>query len=139
VGKLFAKEYKLLYVAPERVMQSGFLNDLREWQPTLLAIDEAHCISEWGHDFRPEYRQLVQLRKVFPEIPVLALTATATERVRTDIIGQLQLRSPQIFVGSFNRPNLRYRIVEKSSAYEQLLELVQQRPKESGIVYCQSR
>ncbi len=139
VGKLFAKEYKLLYVAPERVMQSGFLNDLREWKPTLLAIDEAHCISEWGHDFRPEYRQLVQLRKVFPELPVLALTATATERVRTDIIGQLQLRSPQIFVGSFNRPNLRYRIVEKSSAYEQLLELVQQRPKESGIVYCQSR
>jgi ATP-dependent DNA helicase RecQ len=139
VGKLFAKEYKLLYVAPERVMQSGFLNDLREWKPTLLAIDEAHCISEWGHDFRPEYRQLVQLRKVFPELPVLALTATATERVRTDIIGQLQLRSPQIFVGSFNRPNLRYRIVEKSSGYEQLLELVQQRPKESGIVYCQSR
>jgi ATP-dependent DNA helicase RecQ len=139
IQKLFANQYKLLYVAPERVMQSGFLNDLKQWSPTLIAIDEAHCISEWGHDFRPEYRQLVQLRKVFPHIPALALTATATERVRKDIISQLQLKSPKVFVGSFNRPNLSYRIIEKASAYDQLLSILQDRPKESGIIYCQSR
>ncbi len=139
VAKLFEGKYKLLYVAPERVMQSGFVNDLKQWSPTLIAIDEAHCISEWGHDFRPEYRQLVHLRKIFPQVPVLALTATATERVRADIIGQLQFKSPKVFVGSFNRPNLTYKILEKASAYDQLLEILKRRPKESGIVYCQSR
>src|ERR1041385_6612960 len=76
--------FKLLYVAPERLMLSGFLEDLRKWKPSLIAIDEAHCISEWGHDFRPEYRQLPVLRDLFPEIPFMALTATATERVRSD-------------------------------------------------------
>src|SRR5207253_589378 len=91
-------EYRLLYVAPERMMLSGFLSDLRRWNVNLLAIDEAHCISEWGHDFRPEYRRLAELRSQFPEVPLMALTATATERVRLDIIRQLRLREPKRYV-----------------------------------------
>src|SRR5207253_12977 len=85
-------EFRLLYVAPERLMLSGFLDDLKRWNVNLFAIDEAHCISEWGHDFRPEYRQLANLRSHFPNVPMMALTATATERVRGDIVTQLHLR-----------------------------------------------
>src|SRR5437016_13941954 len=92
---LHGGEYRLLYVAPERMMLSGFLSDLRQWNVNLLAIDEAHCISEWGHDFRPEYRRLAELRQQFPEVPLMALTATATERVRQDIVKQLRLREPK--------------------------------------------
>jgi ATP-dependent DNA helicase RecQ len=132
-------EFRLLYVAPERLMLSGFLADLQRWKPNLIAVDEAHCISEWGHDFRPEYRQLVQLRDVFPKVPMMALTATATERVRGDIVEQLHLREPACYVASFNRPNLTYRVLPKAGPYEQTLEFLQARPKESGIVYCQSR
>src|SRR6476469_4466045 len=99
-------EYRLLYVAPERLMLSGFLSDLQRWQPALLAIDEAHCISEWGHDFRPEYRQIASLRSLFPNVPLMALTATATQRVREDIVALLKLRDPGCYVASFNRPNL---------------------------------
>ena len=87
-------EYRLLYVAPERLLLAGFLEDLRRWNLSLIAVDEAHCISDWGHDFRPEYRQLSQLRSLFPDVPMLALTATATGRVRTDIVEQLHLREP---------------------------------------------
>src|SRR5437016_11862665 len=94
-------EFRLLYVAPERLMLSGFLSDLQRWKVSLFAIDEAHCISEWGHDFRPEYRQLAELRKLFPTVPMMALTATATERVRQDIVTQLHLREPSCFVASF--------------------------------------
>lgn len=132
-------EYRLLYVAPERMMLSGFLSDLKGWNLTLLAIDEAHCISEWGHDFRPEYRQLAQLRQHFPDVPMMALTATATERVRGDIAKQLHLKDPGRYVASFNRPNLMYRVVPKQDSYHQLSEFVRARPDESGIVYCQSR
>src|ERR1043166_5010747 len=132
-------EYRLLYAAPERLMLSGFLADLQKWNVTLLAIDEAHCISEWGHDFRPEYRQLAELRTHFPKVPMMALTATATERVRSDIVQQLHLRDPTRYAPSFTRPNLTYRILAKAKPYEQLLEFVRARPKESGIVYCQSR
>ena len=132
-------EYRLLYVAPERMMLSGFLSDLRQWNVNLLTIDEAHCISEWGHDFRPEYRRLAELRSQFPEVPLMALTATATERVRLDIVKQLRLREPKRYVASFNRPNLTYRVLPKSKAYEQVLHFVNGRPNESGIVYCQSR
>ncbi len=132
-------EYRLLYVAPERLMLSGFLEDLQRWSVNLFAIDEAHCISEWGHDFRPEYRQIAALRERFPQVPFMALTATATERVRGDIVKQLQLRDPRICVASFNRPNLTYRVHAKSGAYDQVLDYVRARPKESGIVYCQSR
>ena len=136
---LHNNSFKLLYVAPERLMLSGFLDDLRKWNPTLIAIDEAHCISEWGHDFRPEYRQLPKLRELFPYTPFMALTATATERVRGDIVSLLTLREPGIHVGSFNRENLLYRVVERQTAYDQILKYVRAHPNDSGIIYCQSR
>src|SRR5438874_7449826 len=132
-------KYRLLYVAPERAMLPGFLANLKEWKINLIAIDEAHCISEWGHDFRPEYRKLAQLRALFPNVPIMALTATATERVRTDILKQLRLQNPGCYVASFNRPNLTYRVLAKNSSYKQLLSFVNARPGDSGIVYCQSR
>ncbi len=132
-------EFRLLYAAPERLMLSGVLADLQRWNVNLLAIDEAHCISEWGHDFRPEYRQLAQMREVFPAVPMMALTATATERVRKDILVQLKLREPQCFVASFNRPNLLYRILAKKDSFEAIVRFLKERPKESGIIYCQAR
>ncbi len=132
-------EYRLLYVAPERLMLSGFIEDLKRWQPRLIAVDEAHCISEWGHDFRPEYRQLAELRGHFPGVPLMALTATATGRVREDIVTHLQLRDPSCYVASFNRPNLTYRVLAKSKAYEQVRDFLRDRKRESGIVYCASR
>ncbi len=136
---LHGGEFRLLYVAPERLMLSGFLDDLKKWNVSQFAIDEAHCISEWGHDFRPEYRQISALREIFPDVPMMALTATATERVREDIVKQLHLRSPACYVASFNRPNLTYRVAAKSGAYEQILSYVRARPGESGIIYAQAR
>ncbi len=136
---LHNSEFRLLYVAPERLMLSGFLDDLKKWDVNLFAIDEAHCISEWGHDFRPEYRQLSALRGRFPAVPMMALTATATERVRGDIVRQLHLKDPACYIASFNRPNLTYRVAAKSGAYEQILSFMQARPKESGIIYVQAR
>ena len=132
-------EYKLLYAAPERLMLSGMLEDLKRWNVGLIAIDEAHCISEWGHDFRPEYRQLSTLRDHFPGVPLMALTATATDRVRDDIVRQLRLNDPEIYVASFNRPNLTYRVAPKIKAYDQVFEFIRKRRDESGIVYCFSR
>jgi ATP-dependent DNA helicase RecQ len=132
-------EYRLLYVAPERLMLDGFLERALNWNITQIAIDEAHCISEWGHDFRPEYRELKKLRRHLPDVPIMALTATATERVRKDIVDQLHLHNARCYVASFNRPNLTYRVVPKSSPYEQVLRLIRARPNESGIVYCASR
>ena len=136
---LHTGKFRLLYVAPERLMLSGFLEDLKRWNVRLIAVDEAHCISEWGHDFRPEYRQLAELRSHFPTVPVMALTATATSRVREDIVNHLQLREPSCYVASFNRPNLTYRVLPKNKPYEQVLEFVRARPRDSGIIYCQSR
>ncbi len=138
-AKLFAGEYQVLYVAPERLMLGGFLEDLKKWNVCRFAVDEAHCISEWGHDFRPEYRQLAELRKRFPDTPFMALTATATDRVRDDIVKQLQLRNPTNYVASFNRPNLAYRIEQKQAVFRQILKFVQARPFDSGIIYCFSR
>jgi ATP-dependent DNA helicase RecQ len=132
-------EYRLLYAAPERLMLSGVLADLQRWNVRLIAIDEAHCISEWGHDFRPEYRQIADLREHFPKAPFMALTATATERVREDIVTLLKLRDPRRYVASFNRPNLTYRVLAKSRPYDQVLDFLRARRRESGIVYCQSR
>ena len=131
--------YRMLYVAPERLMLDAFLERALNWNIAQIAIDEAHCISEWGHDFRPEYRELKKLRKHLPEVPMMALTATATERVRSDIMQQLHLREPRCYVASFNRPNLTYRVVPKSAPYEQLLAFIRSRPNDSGIVYCASR
>jgi ATP-dependent DNA helicase RecQ len=132
-------EYRLLYVAPERLMLDTFLERAINWNIAQFAIDEAHCISEWGHDFRPEYRELKKLREHLPDVPVMALTATATERVRADIVKELHLRDPRCYVASFNRPNLTYRVVPKSKPYEQLLAFIRNRPNDSGIVYCASR
>ncbi len=132
-------EYRMLYVAPERLMLDRFLEGALNWNIAQIAIDEAHCISEWGHDFRPEYRELKKLRTHLPDVPVMALTATATERVRIDIVKQLKLREPRCYVASFNRPNLTYRVIPKSGPYDQLLAFVRSRPNESGIVYCASR
>ena len=131
--------FRLLYVAPERLLMAEFLEELKRCNVTLLAIDEAHCISEWGHDFRPEYRQLAELRRAFPNTSMIALTATATERVRDDIVRQLKLRDPRCYVASFNRPNLTYRVVPKDEPVKQVLEYVRARPNESGIIYCQAR
>ncbi len=136
---LVAGEFKLLYVAPERLMAGDFLRQLRAWNVTALAVDEAHCISEWGHDFRPEYRRLAEVRDEFPQLPVLALTATATPRVRQDIVEQLKLRDAEIFIASFNRPNLAYRVIPKDKAVRQVWEFAHERSGESGIIYCQSR
>jgi ATP-dependent DNA helicase RecQ len=130
-------EFRLLYAAPERLMLEGWDENLKKWNVTGLAIDEAHCVSEWGHDFRPEYRQLAKLRAALPGVPVMALTATATERVRQDIVTHLQLRDPDVFVASFNRPNLTYRVVPKDQPLKQVIEFV--RKRESGIIYCASR
>src|SRR6266576_1597910 len=132
-------EYRMLYVAPERLMLDTFLERALNWNIAQIAIDEAHCISEWGHDFRPEYRELKKLRRHLPDVPIMALTATATERVRADILKQLALRDPRCYVASFNRPNLSYRVVPKSAPYEQLVAFIRDRPNESGIVYCASR
>jgi len=136
---LHTNEFRLLYVAPERLMLETFLERALNWDIAQIAIDEAHCISEWGQDFRPEYRELKKLRTILPEVPIMALTATATERVRHDIVRQLQLREPRCYVASFDRPNLTYRVIQKASAYDQLLEFVRSRPNDSGIVYCASR
>ncbi len=132
---------KLLYVAPERLLQSGdqFIDFLRSVNVSLFAIDEAHCISSWGHDFRPEYIQLGKLKRYFPEIPIIALTATADKLVRKDIIERLNVQNAALYVSSFNRPNIFYRIEPKRNSYGQLLEYLEKRRDESGIIYCLSR
>ena len=132
-------EFRLLYAAPERLLLDDWRENLRAWNVRALAIDEAHCISEWGHDFRPEYRQLAGLRALLPEAPVIALTATATERVRADIIKHLRLREPEVFVASFNRPNLFYRVTPKDQPLRQILDFAGKRREDSGIIYCATR
>lgn len=136
---LSAGRFKLLYLAPERVILDGMLDQLGRWGLSFIAIDEAHCISEWGHDFRPEYRQLSLLRERFPEIPLMALTATATPRVREDILTLLNLRDARQYVASFNRPNLSYRVIQRIEPLKQITEILEEHPGESGIIYCLSR
>jgi ATP-dependent DNA helicase RecQ len=131
-------EVKLLYVAPERLVMSSFLDLLQRTRISFFAVDEAHCISEWGHDFRPEYRELRQLRQLFPGAPLAAFTATATQRVQADILAQLGLADAAHFRGSFDRPNLFYAVRPKQGAYDQLITYLKLRPG-SGIVYCGSR
>jgi ATP-dependent DNA helicase RecQ len=135
---------KLLYVAPERLLSENFLYLLDQIESSiglsLLAVDEAHCVSEWGHDFRPEYRQLGQLRTRYLRSPMLALTATATERVRQDILTQLRLHDPYVHIASFNRPNLSYEVRPKhKGSYGELLQLLHNQPGAPVIIYCQSR
>ncbi|MEM8868112.1 MAG: DNA helicase RecQ [Verrucomicrobiota bacterium] len=131
--------YKLLYLAPERLFLPEFIEKLKTWKVEALAIDEAHCISEWGHDFRPEYRQLSSIRDHLPNLPVIALTATATNRVQKDIVEQLHFKEREVFVASFNRPNLTYRVLQKQRPRMQILDYVAKNRNVSGIVYCQSR
>ncbi len=130
---------KILYVAPERLTLPGFQRFLRSLDVSLIAIDEAHCISEWGHDFRPDYRNLKGLRKDFPGVPVIALTATATKPVREDIVNQLGLAEPEIFISSFNRPNLTYTIQPKTEPLGSLLHLLEKHQGGSAIIYRFSR
>ncbi|HEX9974219.1 MAG TPA: RecQ family ATP-dependent DNA helicase, partial [bacterium] len=137
--KLIASQVKLLYVAPERLVLPQFLEFIKLLQIGLFAIDEAHCISEWGHDFRPEYRQLVILRNKFPDIPLVGLTATATPIVQDDIIQQLKMKEPLKFKASFNRPNLFYNVLYKGDTFQQLLDYLHSHRKDSGIIYCFSR
>ena len=130
---------RLLFISPEKCLQPKFLELLQQCDVRLIAIDEAHCISEWGHDFRPEYRRLSLLKKQFPDVPVIALTATAIPQIRADIRQQLGLSHAREFVGSFDRQNLRYRIVRKKNPQIMLLDYVARHRDESGIVYCLSR
>ncbi len=132
---------KLLYVAPERLLQSGdqFLDFLHQIDVSLFAIDEAHCISSWGHDFRPEYLRLATLKREFPNIPVVALTATADKLVRKDIFDRLNIPEAELFISSFNRPNIYYQVEPKRKSYDQLLDFLEKRKDESGIIYCLSR
>ena len=128
-------EIKLLYVAPERIVRPGFQRFLASIQLSLIAVDEAHCISQWGHEFRPDYRNLRQLRRLAPDTPVIALTATATQRVRDDIAAQLEMKSPSVFTGSVNRPNLRYAVFPNTDKYDILVERLRKHKGASAIVY----
>jgi ATP-dependent DNA helicase RecQ len=127
---------RLLFVSPERLVLTDFCNLLRRIGVKTFAIDEAHCISHWGHDFRPEYRQLDRLRDHFPDASIHAYTATATERVRDDVIKQLGLRNPAVLVGNFDRPNLTYRVLPRLDMTKQILEVLERHKKEAGIIYC---
>ncbi len=137
--RVLSGECKLLYIAPERLAMVDFRSFLVALPVQLIAIDEAHCISEWGHDFRPEYRNLKSLRTWFPNVPVIALTATATQRVRDDILRELKMGNAQTFLSSFNRPNLHYSVRPKYKAIDALVALLKQHKDESVIIYCFSR
>ena len=137
--RLVAGELRLLFAAPERLVNTGLLDLLARVGVKRFAIDEAHCISHWGHDFRPEYRQLAMLRERFPAASFHAFTATATPRVRKDIAAQLHLRDPEVLVGTFDRPNLVYRVVPRTDRIGQTLEILGRHRGEASIVYCLSR
>lgn len=130
---------RLLFISPEKCMQPNFLNFISQFPVHLIAVDEAHCISEWGHNFRPEYHQLSSLKQHFPSVPIIALTATATSAVREDIVAQLQLSDVHEYIGSFNRHNLHYRVVPKRKPFNFILDYIEQHPDSSGIIYCFSR
>ncbi|MCW8807991.1 MAG: RecQ family ATP-dependent DNA helicase, partial [Rhodanobacter sp.] len=137
--QLLAGELNLLYVAPERLLTGRFLSLLERTGVALFAIDEAHCVSQWGHDFRPEYRELAILHQRFPEVPRIALTATADPRTREEIVERLALQQARQFVASFDRPNIGYRVALRHNAKRQLGEFLLGHEGESGIVYCLSR
>jgi ATP-dependent DNA helicase RecQ len=136
---LLAGKYRLLFVAPERAVTPWFFDIVKRLNVRRFAIDEAHCISHWGHDFRPEYRQLAKLREQFPEASLNAFTATATPRVREDILRQLALRDPAVLIGSFDRPNLVYRVIPLVDRYGQTIEVIRRHANEAVIVYCITR
>lgn len=141
VQLLRENKLKLLYLAPERLLktENEFISFLKQVKVSLIAIDEAHCISQWGHDFRPEYRMLERLKQEFPDTPVIALTATADKLTQKDILEKLALHNPGIFISSFNRPNIKYRVEPKQRSFDRLLDFLETRPDDSGIIYCLSR
>jgi ATP-dependent DNA helicase RecQ len=137
--QLFRGELDLLYVAPERLLKSYFLNSLQRIKVSLIAVDEAHCVSHWGHDFRQDYRQLGRLKSQFQNVPFIALTATADHATQVDIQHQLQLDNPFVFKGGFDRPNIRYNLLAKYKGFDQVVAFVKQQDDAAGIVYCNSR
>ncbi len=139
IDRLLAGELRLLYIAPERLLKPGTLNLLAGVRLALIAIDEAHCVSQWGHDFRPDYLALGALRETFPGVPRMALTATADARTRAEIVTGLALDNPSRFVGSFDRPNIRYTVHVRTDARRQLLRFLAERHDQAGIVYCMTR
>ncbi|MDQ7002386.1 MAG: DNA helicase RecQ, partial [Ghiorsea sp.] len=139
LAKLHNDELDLLYIAPERLLSSDFLARLADINITLFAIDEAHCVSQWGHDFRPDYQRLSMLREHFPQIPLIALTATADEQTRQDIVKVLGLQHAKHYVSSFDRPNIRYTVFEKHKPFEQLTQFMEKYKGVAGIVYALSR
>ncbi len=130
---------RLVFVSPERVQTPEFMRVVERLNVRAFAVDEAHCISHWGHDFRPDYRQLAKLKERFPEASVHAYTATATQRVRADIVQQLRLINPTVLVGVFDRPNLSYRVIPRVDVYKQVVQVIRRHPNEAVIVYCPSR
>ncbi|MCK4325594.1 RecQ family ATP-dependent DNA helicase, partial [bacterium] len=138
-SQLIRRDIKLLYVAPERIMIPDFFDFLHQLNISIIAVDEAHCISEWGHDFRPEYRKLNRLKTNFPAVPLVALTSTAVPQVQDDIADQLNMVNPKVYRASLNRKNLFYQIRPKRRVYQHLLRYLKNRPGDSGIIYCQSR
>jgi ATP-dependent DNA helicase RecQ len=138
--KLFSGEVKLLYIAPERIETNGFISYLQKLPLSLLAIDEAHSISAWGHQFRPAYSRIHLLREAFPKLPCIAVTATATPKVRDDIVNQLKMDSPAIFQGSFDRPNLYIEVQHARGGDQQIIDILRLNPhKGSTIIYCLAR
>ncbi|MEW8014307.1 MAG: DNA helicase RecQ [Candidatus Sedimenticola endophacoides] len=139
LARMHDRQLDLLYIAPERLLSAGFLERLQSLDIALFAIDEAHCVSQWGHDFRPEYVQLGQLREHFPGVPLIALTATADHQTRSDILVQLRLDGAETFISGFDRPNIRYSVLDKHKPFDQLLRFLDSRREQSGIIYCLSR
>jgi len=136
IERIHNQTLKLLYVAPERLVTDGFIKLLKKSELAAIAIDEAHCISMWGHDFRPEYRRLGELKQIFDGITIHAFTATATQYVRDDIVTQLHLKQPELLIGSFDRPNLIYKVQRRTDRLKQIRSVLDRHKNESGIIYC---
>jgi ATP-dependent DNA helicase RecQ len=139
LARLHAGELDMIYVSPERMLSESFVERLRSITVSLLAIDEAHCVSQWGHDFRPDYAKLGGVREQFPNVPTIALTATADETTRQDVVAQLRLRNPKVVVTGFDRPNIEYKVADKNSPIDQVSQVLSRHEGESGIVYALSR